>query len=273
MTDGTCPAVPGPVIDMGYLSLPAGFQRDMEWLQAIDRALQGSIDLCARCKTCEEQAGAVLALIRPLLAELDEARVASQGQSAAAAESGSAPPAPGPGDGATEALVLPADEYAAVRELLERATAAGLRLKVKLENVRALVARELTEPGSMVYAPALRERILAIIGSEEGGLPRVTVDLNVRVRKHETYGGFEDVTGADPASLRWGDRVLVVEAESRIFTDAIVTAVDTDKRLVYLVPDWHGFRDDRVIGSEEENGDAVRLRRSPLYRAGKAPLR
>lgn len=73
--------------------------------------------------------------------------------------------------------------------------------------------------------------------------PSITVDLNVRSRKHETISGFEDVTGADPASLRWGDRILAVEYESGICAEAVVTAADTDKQLVYLVPDWHGWRD------------------------------
>jgi hypothetical protein len=89
-------------------------------------------------------------------------------------------------------------------------------------------------------------------GKREPARPHVTVDLNVRVRKHETYSGFGDVTGADPAALRWGDRVLAVEAESRICAEAIVTGLDAEKRLVYLVPDWHGWRD--LEGSAEEAG-------------------
>lgn len=83
--------------------------------------------------------------------------------------------------------------------------------------------------------------------TEAAAEPRIAVDLNVRVRGHETYSGFDDVTGADPASLQRGGRVIAFEAETGIFTHALVTTVDPVARLVFLLPDWPGFRDDPAV--------------------------
>ena len=128
------------------------------------------------------------------------------------------------------------------------------RDRAKLAEVKSLclgVRTSVTHGATPIVAV---ERILAITGSEEPARPRITVDLNVRVRKHETYSGFDDVAGADPAGLRWGDRVLVVEVESQICSDAIVTGVDPERQLVYLAPDWHAWRDDPAkTGSDEED--------------------
>lgn len=83
---------------------------------------------------------------------------------------------------------------------------------------------------------------------------RIVIDPNVRVRGNQTYAGFEDVQAqgnlgrarlshAD-GPVAAGDRVLAVEAESGIVTDATVVDVDSERELVYLAVDWGGFRDD-----------------------------
>ncbi len=140
--------------------------------------------------------------------------------------------------------------YAELEDAVRERTTA----EAKLAEIHAYCRDdcEVVNEGLRLVAIVRASDILAIIDAGEPARPRVTVDLNVRVRKHETYSGFDDVAGADPAALRWGDRVLAVEVESRICSDAIVAGVDLERRLVYLVPDWHSWRDDpAIIGSEE----------------------
>jgi hypothetical protein len=74
---------------------------------------------------------------------------------------------------------------------------------------------------------------------------RVTVDPNVRVRGNQTFSGLEDADGP----LAAGDKVLAVWEETGRVTDAEVTDVDEDKRLVYLAVDWRGFRGDDPEGT------------------------
>jgi hypothetical protein len=83
---------------------------------------------------------------------------------------------------------------------------------------------------------------------------RITIDPNVRVRGNKTYAGFEDIQEqgnlglsrperAD-GPLAVGDKVLAVEVEDGIVTDAEVVDIDHENRFVYLAVDWSGFRDD-----------------------------
>jgi uncharacterized Rossmann fold enzyme len=69
---------------------------------------------------------------------------------------------------------------------------------------------------------------------------RIVIDPNVRIRGNQTYSGFKDVQG--PIAV--GDKALAVEAEDGIVTDAEVTDIDEEKRIVYLAVDWRGWRDD-----------------------------
>lgn len=83
---------------------------------------------------------------------------------------------------------------------------------------------------------------------------RITIDPNVRVRGNQTYAGFEDVQEAGnlgvsrmsraDGPLAAGDKVLAVEAEDGIVTDATVVDVDHERQLVFLAVDWRGWRDD-----------------------------
>lgn len=78
---------------------------------------------------------------------------------------------------------------------------------------------------------------------------RIVIDPNVRVRGNKTYAGFEDVltrtrmTTAD-RPVQPGDKVLAVEPESSIVTDATVVDVDYERKIIYLAVDWQGWRDD-----------------------------
>jgi len=77
---------------------------------------------------------------------------------------------------------------------------------------------------------------------------RITIDPNVRVRGNQTYSGFEDIQAGAPVAV--GDKVLAVEAEDGIVTDAAVTDVDEERRLVYLEVDWRGWRDDPAAAED-----------------------
>ena len=83
-------------------------------------------------------------------------------------------------------------------------------------------------------------------------LTTVEVDLNVRVRGNRTFAGFEDVTPGDATVTRLtkasapvtvGEKVLAVEPEDGICTDATVIDINEEKQLIYLAVDWHGFRE------------------------------
>ncbi len=69
---------------------------------------------------------------------------------------------------------------------------------------------------------------------------RIAIDLNVRVRGNQTFSSLDDADG--PVSV--GDKVLAVEVETGIMTDATVTYVSDEHRFVYLAVDWASFRDD-----------------------------
>lgn len=98
------------------------------------------------------------------------------------------------------------------------------------------------------------------------GLARIVIDPNVRVRGHGTYAGFEDIqVGRNFGLSRMeraggmlvpGQRVLAVETEDQIVTDAIVTEVDHERRLVYLLVDWRWFRDDPELTAAPGGGPA-----------------
>jgi len=72
-------------------------------------------------------------------------------------------------------------------------------------------------------------------------MARIEIDLNVRVRGHLTYSGFEDVVG--PATegdlpVAVGETVEVFESESGLAGTATVTEVDATARLIYLEVAW-----------------------------------
>lgn len=73
---------------------------------------------------------------------------------------------------------------------------------------------------------------------------RIAIDPNVCVQGWDgTYSGFEAVRPLG-APLAVGDPVLALEPIDGIVTDATVTGVDPEKKLVYLAVDWRGWRDD-----------------------------
>lgn len=78
---------------------------------------------------------------------------------------------------------------------------------------------------------------------------RVTIDLNTRVRGSQSYAGLEDADSPVVA----GQAVLAVEAETGLVTNAIVTDVDRDRRLMYLAVDWRGLRADPGGGAEGDD--------------------
>ena len=71
-------------------------------------------------------------------------------------------------------------------------------------------------------------------------MTRIEIDPNVRVRGNQTYSGFEDlVNGGLP---RIGDTVAVIETESSLSGEGVVTDVDMSARLIYLSVDWSSLR-------------------------------
>jgi hypothetical protein len=64
-------------------------------------------------------------------------------------------------------------------------------------------------------------------------MKRVEIDLNVRTARG-TYSGFEHCS--EPVEVF--DVVHVVEPESGMCGEALVTAVDEERRLVYLALAW-----------------------------------
>lgn len=67
---------------------------------------------------------------------------------------------------------------------------------------------------------------------------RIVIDPNVRVRKNQTFAGFEDVFGIPVV----GGLVEVVEVESGVTGPATVTEIDHDRNLVYLAVEWAALR-------------------------------
>jgi hypothetical protein len=78
----------------------------------------------------------------------------------------------------------------------------------------------------------------------------IVIDPNVRVRGDRAFSGYEDIkpgsatfTRLPDGLVRVGDKVLAVESEDRICTEAEVIGLNREHRLIYLKADWHGWRE------------------------------
>ncbi|MEU2106472.1 hypothetical protein [Nocardia sp. NPDC019255] len=79
-------------------------------------------------------------------------------------------------------------------------------------------------------------------------MTEIVIDPNVRADNGVTYSGFEDVRGELPKA---GEFVLAREIESNVITEAIVTRVDEDSKLIYLAVAWSRLRDDKPMTQDE----------------------
>lgn len=75
---------------------------------------------------------------------------------------------------------------------------------------------------------------------------RIAIDPNVRLKGNETYAGFEDVQDVQDVP-DVGDEVEVWEPESRVVGFGRVTAIDNDRRLIYLTVDWASLSEDPIV--------------------------
>jgi hypothetical protein len=83
----------------------------------------------------------------------------------------------------------------------------------------------------------------------------VKIDLNVRVRKNLTFSGLEDCSGPVAA----GDLVHVVEPESGIHGDALVSEVDEELQLVYLLVPWGKLIDPEALAQTVDRWASAKL--------------
>lgn len=98
----------------------------------------------------------------------------------------------------------------------------------------------------------------------ETGLVRIEIDPNVRVRGRQTFTGYEDVQAQygltrtrSGAPVVAGQKVIAFESESGIMTDATVVDVWAEKQIIYLAPDWQGWRDDPATVIHAADGAAA----------------
>ena len=70
-------------------------------------------------------------------------------------------------------------------------------------------------------------------------LVRIEFDPNVRVYGNGTYTSLDDIVDA---TIRLGDKVLLIESEEGIEVDAEVMMIDRDTNLVYYSVVWDSAR-------------------------------
>lgn len=80
-------------------------------------------------------------------------------------------------------------------------------------------------------------------------LPRVEIDLNIRVRGNQTYADYNAVTAKRRLIL--GELVEVYVPETELIGQAEVTELDDDAELVYLKVDWAGIEERAANVSDE----------------------
>lgn len=70
----------------------------------------------------------------------------------------------------------------------------------------------------------------------------IAIDPNVRVAGNLTYAGFEDLIHGSADTIAPGEAVIVREVEADLVGCGIVTGIETDKQLIFLLVDWPSIR-------------------------------